>query len=228
MRASLLLVVVVAVLPARALAESAPEPSTRVATPLRLVPPTPLLALAPAGDPGSGATEALSDPALAAQRAKLLRVHNVLRWATAASLVVTAGLGATVAINKPTILGDGRCASGDPLFGSYGCDSLSTVHGMAGVVSAVLYTATGVLGLATPGGSAFGHRDDEAWYGALDYVHLAGIVVQPVLGLLARFPEIVGAQNVTNFGRDVRSAHILIGDVTVIAYLLTVFLAEPE
>lgn len=158
----------------------------------------------------------------------LRRWGQALRLSTAAALVATSTLGTMAAIDQPTRFGDGRCLTGHPVLGEYGCDrGLSTLHGSAAVLSAVLYTANAVLGLAAPdsrGDVAPGARPVDR---ALTWVHLGGIVVQPVIGLVAAFPQVVGRSRsapTDMFPRNLRTAHVLIGYVTTAAFLTTVAL----
>lgn len=48
---------------------------------------------------------------------RLLGAHRVLKYTTTGALVLTAGLGVVSGINQPTLFGDGRCLTGDPVFG---------------------------------------------------------------------------------------------------------------
>ena len=109
---------------------------------------------------------------------------RTLRWSTAASLVATSTLGTMAAINQPTAFGDGRCITGDPVLGTYGCDrGLSTLHGSSAVVSVTLYTANGVLALAAPESRGQVSEAARPWYRVLSWVHLGGMVLQPIMGL---------------------------------------------
>src|SRR5512143_1463346 len=91
-----------------------------------------------------GAASAAGQEPEEARIARLRRWERVLKWSTAGSLVVTTTLGTFAAINQPTAFGDGRCQTGGPVLGTYGCDrGLSTLHGASAVLSATLYTADG-------------------------------------------------------------------------------------
>jgi hypothetical protein len=198
--------------PAPAAVDLTPPPALATMPALRL-------RLADAGETASAPVDA--------RQAQLESTHRLLRTATGVSLLVTGALGGLVALNRPTLLGDGRCASGDPIFGNYGCNSLSIVHGASAVASVALYTATGVLGLALPEGVAFGRRD-AAWYRAVGWVHVVGIFIQPVLGLLAHYPEVIGVPNSSQqqFGKTLRTIHVFTGDLIAASYLVTWLAAE--
>ncbi len=171
---------------------------------------------------GPSSSLALDD----AHTRKLQWWGSTLRWSTAASLVVTSTLGTMAAINQPTVFGDGRCITGDPILGSYGCDrGLSTLHGSAGILSVTLYTANLVLRLAAP--ESKGHVSEAArpWHTALSWIALGGIVIQPALGLVAAYPQVIGkSQSVPTdpFPRNLRTAHVFIGYVTAVSFLATV------
>jgi hypothetical protein len=170
------------------------------------------------------------EPAAAARTRQLQWWGSALRWSTAASLVVTSTLGTMVAINQPTVFGDGRCFTSEasPILGEYGCDrGLSTLHGASAVLSVTLYTANGVLRLAAPESRGTVAPGAEPVYRVLGWVHLVGIVVQPILGLVAAYPQVVGKPEVLPtdpFSRNLRTAHVFIGYVTAAAFLTTTIL----
>ncbi|HEU0051711.1 MAG TPA: hypothetical protein VFQ39_00995, partial [Longimicrobium sp.] len=113
----------------------------------------------------------------AARVARMRRWERALKWSTAGALVVTTTLGTIAAINQPTAFGDGRCRTGGPVLGTYGCDrGLSTLHGTSAVVSATLYTADGVLALSLPGPQGNVTPARRPWHRALTFVHLGGVV----------------------------------------------------
>jgi hypothetical protein len=144
---------------------------------------------------------------------------KALQLATVGSLIVTATLGTLVAINQPTLFSEGRCAEGRPIFGDYGCHGLSTLHGMSALLSIVLYTATTTLELAAfdwPGRDRHGDA-----YEALSYVHLVGMALQPIGGLLAAVPEVVGASRNGTFSRVLRTIHLFSGYAIVGSFLVT-------
>lgn len=145
--------------------------------------------------------------------------HKALQLTTAGSLLVTATLGTFVAINQPTLFSEGRCASGDPVFGQYGCRGLSVVHGLSAILSIVLYTATTTLEFAEfdwPGRDRHG-----AAYEAASYVHLVGMALQPIGGIIAAVPEVLGLERDGTFSRVLRSIHIVTGYAIVGTYVAT-------
>lgn len=164
----------------------------------------------------------------AARVARLRRWERALKWSTAGALVATTTLGTFAAINQPTDFGDGRCRTGGPVLGTYGCDrGLSTLHGASAVLSATLYTADGVLALSLPGPQGNVSRAARPWHRALTFVHLGGVVIQPVLGLVSAFPQVVGVRGRAPsdpFPRHLRTAHVVLGYLTTAAFLATLAL----
>ncbi|PTL79493.1 hypothetical protein [Vitiosangium sp. GDMCC 1.1324] len=179
--------------------------------------------LMPAGDGGSMEEErgGTSGEARPERTEHALRTHRTLSVVTTGSLLVTAALGTLTAINEGTAFHDGRCTTGHPLLGDYGCESLHIVHGASAILSVVLYTATAVQGL--PLGL---NQSEGPLYRILSYVHLVGIVLQPILGLITSYPEVIGINPGAreHFGDVMRTIHIGVGYVTVAAYATTTVL----
>lgn len=149
--------------------------------------------------------------------------HRVLQWTTAGSLLLTGTLGTLVAMNKPTLFGEGRCAKGgpEPIFGEYGCEGLSVVHGLSAILSTVLYTAT-----VTTEFAAFdwpGRNDHGTGYKVASAVHLAGMGVLPIVGIVAAVPMVLGMEmdEAGWFQRIMRTLHLSFGYVTVGTYMAT-------
>ncbi len=185
---------------------------------------TPLLS----GARAQGGSPEPNPPSDEVHLGRLRRWERALKWSTAGSLVVTSTLGTMAAVNQPTAFGDGRCQTGNPVLGTYGCDrGLSTLHGASGVLSATLYTANGVLALAIPGPVGNVSKRARPWHRALTYVHLGGIVLQPILGLVSAFPQVIGVHGAApddRFPRDTRTIHVGVGYLTAAAYLATLAL----
>jgi hypothetical protein len=145
--------------------------------------------------------------------------HRALQLTTAGSLILTAGLGTIAAINQPTWFSEGRCATGDPVFGEYGCRGFSTLHGLSALLSVVLYTATTTLEFAAfdwPGRDRHG-----AGFETLSYVHLIGMAVQPIAGLVTAVPEVFGLSRNSSLTRALRSIHVMTGYIIVGSFVVT-------
>jgi hypothetical protein len=144
---------------------------------------------------------------------------KALQLATAGSLIITGTLGTIAAINQPTWFSNGRCATGNPIFGEYGCDGYSTLHGISALISIVLYTATTTLEIAAfdwPGRDKHGTA-----YEAFSYVHLVGMALQPLGGLVAAVPEVFGLERNTGLLRALRSIHLMTGYLIVGSFVAT-------
>jgi hypothetical protein len=185
-----------------------------------------LLASDRAPAPGGDATPAPDDAHLQLVR----RWERILKWSTAGALVATSTFGTIAAINQPTAFGKGRCETGNPVLGTYGCDrGLSTLHGMSAVLSTTLYTANGVLALSIPGPVGNVTPAKRPWHRALTYVHLGGIVVQPIIGLVSAFPQVIGMRNEAPgdpFPKTLRTIHVGLGYVVAAAYIATLALEQ--
>ena len=146
--------------------------------------------------------------------------HRVLQLSTAGSLLITASLGTMIAINKPTLFGDGRCAEGgaEPILGHYGCHGLSVLHGLSAIVSTVLYTATVAVEFAAYDWP--GRNDHGTAYDVASAVHLGGMATLPLLGIITAVPMVLGTdQNESgDFQRVMRTLHLAFGYITVAAY----------
>lgn len=145
--------------------------------------------------------------------------HEALQLATAGSMIITATMGTIAAMNQPTLFSEGRCANGTPIFGKYGCHGFNTLHGLMGLLTTVLYTATTTLEFA-----AFdwpGRNKHDSAYEALSYVHLIGMALQPIGGLLAAAPQVVGASPDGTFVRVLRTIHLFTGSAIVTSFVIT-------
>ncbi|MFT3770449.1 MAG: hypothetical protein QM820_33900 [Minicystis sp.] len=145
--------------------------------------------------------------------------RRAVKIGTAAMLGVNAGIGVILALNKGTVLSQGLCHSADsrPIFGGYGCDELGLVHGATAITSLAGYTAGNVLDATTP-------RPPPKLPGlhrAVTYVHLGGMVAAPVLGLLSRYPTVVGLRQSEDLQRNLRTVHIGTALLTATAYAIS-------
>lgn len=169
-------------------------------------------------------TSAFSGRAQAQASDDVRDAHMVLQKSTAVSLLVTGTLGTLVAINQPTLFGDGRCAEdsdAEPLLGDYGCRGLSVLHGVSSILSTVLYTAT-----VTTEFAAFdwpGREEHGTAFDAASGVHLAGMAVLPILGIVTAVPAVIGleGQAADDFQRVMRTLHLTFAYPTVGAFVAT-------
>ncbi len=148
-------------------------------------------------------------------------VNRRLRRFTLAGLWLTTALGTVGIINRPSLLGDGRCQSGGPILGDYGCGPSTTLHGISAGTSMVLFTASDVIDLTTGP-----RRTYSQTRRVLIWVSRMGMAVLPLVGIISRFPDVIGIddpESQAEFGRTVRTLHAGAGYVTVGAYTATFF-----
>lgn len=160
---------------------------------------------------------------LAAQADDLVMAYRVLQVTTAAALATTAIFGAFQLYNLPTTFGVGACeGDNDPMLGDYACrQSLSSIHGILGISSLLLYVATGVVGLIAPDEDVEGSVGDTA-RDVLTWIASIGIGVTGVLGLLSRYPDILGIDDPDDqysFSRHMRVAHFAVAATTAAAFV---------
>jgi hypothetical protein len=163
-------------------------------------------------------------------RASLLRAHRTLEYTTATALVLTAAGGVIAAINKPTLFGDGRCVSGDPIFGDYGCNGFSLIHGTGGVLTTASYVATMTVALSVPklpdGRGEPGPFDHGGFHRAATWVHVVGFAAMPLLGLTGAHPEMLGinGDDAQSYSETVRTVHAGVGVLTAGAFATTILI----
>jgi hypothetical protein len=151
-----------------------------------------------------------------------------LEIATAGSLVLTASLGVIAALNQATTFGEGACARGEAILGQeYGCTHLSTLHGVAGVVTTTLFTATFVLDVAVPDPPRTGVRVARD---VLNIVALTGMIATPALGITSRYPGMLGVdlESQADFSETMRTIHLTVAVTTAAAYLAMLILDLAE
>ena len=148
-------------------------------------------------------------------------VHRGMQVATMSSLVVTGALGTIIAMNKPTLFGDGRCESGDPIFGDYGCKGLSVLHGLSAILSFGLYTITTTIEFVEYDWP--GQQDHGTAYEIASWGHLIGMGALPLVGIITAVPEVLGieGQGKEDFQRILRTLHIGFAYLTVGTYVAT-------
>jgi hypothetical protein len=173
--------------------------------------------------PAGAAAEEEPDIELLRHRERLTRIHRTLGLTTFGALTVTTALGTIAAINQQTLFGAGECrAGGHPIFGlEFGCGTLTTVHKLSAFITVGLYASTGVFALAMPDPEHVTQGND--WratrlrlHRAAAWVHLAGMILQPIVGIIAVNPGIVGVNGagIQDFASTMRTIHLGVGYVT--------------
>lgn len=160
------------------------------------------------------------------RRERNLRTHRGFALAAWGGLAVTEVLGTILALNKPTWFGDGGCASGSGIGGDFGCGTgLVALHETFAFISTGLYTTAGVIAATAPDPDNASQGADPAsrtlrLHKTLAWVHGAGMVLMPILGVLAANPQIFGLDPASDpsttqsFQRALRSVHTVVGYAT--------------
>lgn len=199
---------------------------------------------------GGGAAQAPTEEEpsidLLRQRRRLTQIHRPLGIATWSSLLVTTTLGTIAAINQRTIFGQGNCAmTGEGVLGRFGCEGLSPLHGLSAFVTVSLYATTGIFALSMPDPERVTSHDDRRGarlrlHRAMAWVHFAGMVLQPILGMLSAFPGMIGltvdptapideitraSERIQEYQAVMRTVHLGVGYITLAA-LTTAMILE--
>jgi hypothetical protein len=160
-----------------------------------------------------------------------LRVHRGFALAAWGGLAVTEVLGTILAINKQTWFGGGNCASASGgIGGDFGCGSgLVSLHETFAFITTGLYTTAGVIAATAPDPDHASVGDDPAsgrlrLHKSLAWVHGAGMILLPLLGVLAANPQMLGLDpstdpgTVRDFQSAMRSVHTIVGYTTFAAF----------
>jgi hypothetical protein len=150
-------------------------------------------------------------------------VHSVLQKTGLVTLGLTGTSGAVLLINKPTLFGDGRCKSGSPLFGDFGCGGLTFVHLGFAVSTLGLFIAqeivAGEMPISPYDMGSEGKQDAMAGLRVANYSLFA---LQPVLGFLAANPGVIGISEPSreDFSKVLRTIHFGVGGGLATTYTI--------
>jgi len=149
-----------------------------------------------------------------AREEELNRAHRVMQKAGLATMGVTTALGFALLANKPTLFSDGLCEAGDPMFGELGCHGLSIVHFAFAATTLGLFAADEIVKAKmerSPYHTGDPRRDDAA--NALRWTNVALFAVQPVMGILATHPWLIGIppEHRVTFSKVLRTIHFGVG-----------------
>lgn len=123
--------------------------------------------------------------------------------------------------------GNTPCDDDEAIFGDFGCGTgLHVLHVVSSQIATALYVTTGILALRMPdpddaasGRSGFARR--LRTHRALVWVHLAGMVLSPILNLVVEHPGIVGLdrRDTSDYGvlRVLATAQLGVNLVTLVA-----------
>jgi len=200
-------------------------------------------AAAPAAEAEAG-EEAEPSIDLLRAREHSTRMHRPLGFAALGSLVVTEIAGTIMAVNQRTLFGVGQCnvpvtpgpdgnTPNPCILGDYGGTPLAAFHEASAFITVGFYAAAGMYALTMPDPEhASVGNDDRARrlriHRAFSYVHLAGMILMPILGILAIEPGIVGLRidpsnvegslrTLNDYQATLRTIHTGVGYVTLAA-----------
>ncbi len=159
------------------------------------------------------------------QRGRVLRTHRAFGIAAWSTMLVTEAIGTVLAINQDTWFGRGACQTNPDAFGCYQNSLLTGMHLGFAFASTALYTTAGVIAATAPDPENAAEGDDPAprtlrrhkW---LAWVHGAGMVLLPILGIVSTHPQIFGINDEAaraDFTRATRSLHLITGYATFAA-----------
>jgi len=194
-------------------------------------------AAAPTPDAAQPASEEEPDIELLRHRAAITRVHRPLGIATWASFLVTLSLGTLRVINARSAFGAGLCARPSPdtgmgILGEFGCSGLTPLHGFSSFITTALYTTTAILAASMPDPERASEGNDRRatilrLHRAVRWVHLTGMILMPILGILAARPDVIGISPsaMDDFSMGMRTVHMFVG-YTTFAALTTAMILE--
>lgn len=148
-------------------------------------------------------------------------VHSVLQKSGLVTLGLTGVSGGVLLANKPTLFGDGRCKSGDPILGEFGCGGLTLLHAGFGATTLGLFVAqeivAGEMPISPYDVGSDGRRDAMT---ALRYTNIGLFAVQPLLGFVAANPGVVGVpeESQEDVSRVLRTIHFGVGGTLATTY----------
>lgn len=165
------------------------------------------------------------------RRARLLRVHRAFAIAAWSALLVTEVLGTIQAVNQPTWFGDGACSRDPEAFGCHQSSLITGLHETFAFTTTALYTTAGILAVAAPDPENAADGDGRAprtlrLHKTLAWVHGAGMILLPLLGVITAHPQIVGVSPdaQADFGRAMRTVHAVVGYTTFAALSFSAYL----
>lgn len=155
-------------------------------------------------------------------RESTLRTHRAFAIAAWSTMLVTEALGTIQMINQDTWFGRGNCASDPRAFACQQYSLVQSLHETFAFVTTGLYTTAGVLAVAAPDpeNASVGQGGAESrlrLHKTLAYIHGAGMIILPILGILSVHPEIFGINDNdarADFTRASRTVHSILGYAT--------------
>ncbi|MBL8605026.1 MAG: hypothetical protein JNK72_24065 [Myxococcales bacterium] len=160
------------------------------------------------------------------RRARNLRAHRYFAIAAWGSMLVTEVLGTIRFIQSPSWFGDGSCRSDLNAFGCENASMITGFHQAFAFITTGLYTTAGVIAATAPDPENASVGEDLAArtlrrHKTLAYVHAAGMILMPILGVLTANPQVLGIDTPSgreSFQRNMNSIHALVGYSTFAAF----------
>jgi hypothetical protein len=149
------------------------------------------------------------------QGSDLSTAHSVTQKTGLATLAVTGALGVALAVNRPTLVSDGRCETHEGVFGEFGCGpGLTVTHFVFAASTLVLFVTSEILAEKMEVNPYdVGDFERVRAMRNLRWANVGLFAVQPVLGFLSAHPEVIGIQSGSRgmFSRVLRTIHLGVG-----------------
>ena len=211
-----------------------PQPASRIAAPAPTPAPAPAAAPAAAQPPAEDACAADREACQESERLardvlrhreRSLRTHRAFAIAAWSSLLVTEVLGTIQLANQDSWFGRGACASNPSGFGCRESSLITGLHEAFAFTTVGLYVTSGVIAASAADPEHASEGDGAAQrrlrlHKVLAWVHGAGMVLLPILGIISAYPQILGASSNearADVGRAMRSLHAVVGYSTFTA-----------
>ncbi|MEZ4394508.1 MAG: hypothetical protein R3A48_25835 [Polyangiales bacterium] len=161
-------------------------------------------------------------------RERSLRTHRAFGIAAWSSMLVTEILGTIQIVNQDSWFGRGACASNPDAFGCRQSSLITGLHEGFAFTTVGLYLTAGIIGASAADPERASEGDGAAQrrlrlHKTLAWIHGAGMVLLPLLGVISAYPQIVGATSNearADVGRAMRTLHAIVGYSTFTAFTI--------
>jgi hypothetical protein len=144
-------------------------------------------------------------------------VHSVLQKVGLVTLGGTGITGAALLANSETAFGAGRCNTGNPVFGEFGCTGLKYVHFGFAASTLGLFVATEVVAEQMPVSPYdMGSKSKQNAMKTLRVANIALFSTQPILGFLAANHRLFGMS--PGAAKVLRTVHFAVGGTVATTY----------
>lgn len=159
--------------------------------------------------PGSGIDQNKQD--------HLSDVHSALQKVGLVTLGGTGLTGAALLANEETAFGDGRCNTGSPVLGQFGCTGLKYLHFGFAASTLGLFIATEIVADEMPVSPYdMGSHGKQNAMKTLRVANIALFSTQPILGFLAANHRLFGMS--TGAAKVLRTVHFAVGGTVAATY----------